>query len=114
MICRQGDICWADLGDPIGSAPGYRRPVVVIQSDAFNASRLATILCVPLTSNLKWAETPGNVLLKSRETGLDRDSVANVTAIVSIDRTQLTECVGRLSPRRIEHIFLGLDILLGR
>ena len=113
-MITQGEIWWADLGEPIGSAPGYRRPVVIVQSDALNRSRIATAVCVPLTSNLKWGAAPGNVLVKAGATGLDRDSVANVSALVAIDRNQLTERVGRLSGRQLEAVLSGIDIILGR
>jgi mRNA interferase MazF len=86
MVIEQGEVWWADLPSPTGSGPGYRRPVVVVQSDYLNRSRLATVVCVPLTSNLKYAEAPGNVLLNARATGLPRDSVANPTQIVSLDK----------------------------
>lgn len=79
MVISQGDIWWADLPDPTGSRPGFRRPVVVVQGDSFNRSRLAIVVCVPLTSNTKWAEAPGNVLLSARLTGLSKKSVANVS-----------------------------------
>jgi mRNA interferase MazF len=79
MVVQQGEVWWADLGDLIGSEPGYRRPVVIVQCDAFNRSRIATLVCVPLISNLKWADAPGNVLVESRSTGLPKDSVANVS-----------------------------------
>lgn len=114
MVIRQGDVWWADLDDPDRSSPGFRRPVVVIQSNAFNASRISTVICVALTSNLKWADAPGNVLLKSCDTGLDRDSVANVSAVVTIDKAQLTESTGMLSEKLVSKIFLGLDLVLGR
>ncbi len=113
-MIAQAEIWWADLGDPIGSAPGYRRPVVIVQSDALNRSRIGTVVCVPLTSNLKWAEAPGNVRVTARSTGLDRDSVANVSLIVAIDKARLIERVGRLSARQFETILAGIDIVLGR
>ena len=114
MVVSQGEIWWADLGDPIGSAPGFRRPVLVAQADAFNQSRIGTIVCVPLTSNLKWARSPGNVLLKAQETGLDRDSVANASGIVALDRAQLTERVGKVARRKLDLVFAGVDVVLGR
>lgn len=114
MVVSQGEVWWADLGDPIGSAPGFRRPVLVVQADAFNRSRIGTIVCVPLTSNLKWAGAPGNVLLKAEETGLDRDSAANASAIVALDRGQLTERVGKVSRRKLELVFAGVDVVVGR
>ena len=114
MVIGQGEVWWADLGEPTGSAPGYRRPVVVVQCDALNRSRVATVVCVPLTSNLKWAEAPGNALLKARATGLSQDSVANVSLIVAVDRRQLTERAGRLPRRQLDLVFAGIDIVLGR
>jgi mRNA interferase MazF len=88
--------------------------VVIVQGDAFNRSRIATVVCVPLTTNLRWADAPGNVLLSARATGLPKDSVANVSQIVTIDRASLTERVGRLSARQIEAILAGIDTVLGR
>ena len=110
----QGDVCWADLGEPIGSEPGFRRPVVIVQGNAFNASRIATVVCIPLTSNLKWAQAPGNVLLPAGRTGLAKDSVANVSQIVTLDKAVLDEPVGRLTPTQLNAIFRGLDVMLGR
>ena len=114
MVVAQGDICWADLPRPAGSEPGLRRPVVVIQGDAMNRSRIATIVCVPLTSNLKWAEAPGNLLLRARSTGLPKDSVANVSQIIATDRQLLRDRLGRLSKRQLDQLFAGLDVVLGR
>ena len=113
-MIAQGEVFWADLGEPIGSAPGYRRPVVIVQCDAFNESRIGTVLCVPLTSNLKWATAPGNVLLAKAVAGLDRDSVANVSLLVAIDRQQCVERVGRISQRHLDLILSGIDVVLGR
>jgi mRNA interferase MazF len=114
VVIAQGDVCWADLPDPAGSGPGFRRPVLVVQGDAFNRSRVATVVCVPLTSNLKWAEAPGNVRLLARSSGLSKDSVANVSQIVTLDRALLTERVGRISKKQLELVFAGLDVVLGR
>jgi mRNA interferase MazF len=88
--------------------------VVVLQSDALNRSQIATVVCVVLTSNLRWSIAPGNVLLTAKQTGLDRDSVANVTQLVTIDKQQLSERVGRLPKRPLEGIFSGIDLILGR
>jgi mRNA interferase MazF len=107
-------VWWADLGAPGGSEPGYRRPVVVVQGDSFNRSRIATVVCVPLTSNLKWSEAPGNVLVLRSETGLPKDSVANVSQLVTLDLGALTEQVGKLAPARLALVLAGLDIVLGR
>jgi mRNA interferase MazF len=107
-------VWWADLPAPEGSAPGFRRPVVVVQGDAFNRSALRTALCVPLTSNLRWAEAPGNVLLTARSTGLPRDSVANVSQLVTLDRSVLVERVGKLSRPKLDLVLAGIDVVLGR
>jgi mRNA interferase MazF len=114
MVIAQGDVCWADLPDPTGSGPGFRRPVLVVQGDAFNRSRIATVVCVPLTSNLRWADAPGNVLLPARSTGLGRDSVANVSQLLTLDRDALTERAGRVSARQLTLVFVGIDLVLGR
>lgn len=114
MVVSQGDVCWASLPDPAGSGPGFRRPVVVVQGDAFNASRLATVVVVPMTSNLRWASAPGNVLLGAKRTGLPRDSVANVSQIVAVDRALLSERAGRLRGEEVELVLNGIDLVLGR
>lgn len=114
MVISQGDVWWADLPAPGGSGPGFRRPVVVVQGDALNRSRIATVVCVPLTSNLKWALAPGNVQLSTRVTGLSKDSVANVSQIVSVDKDFLTERAGKLSTSKLELILSGIDTVLGR
>lgn len=114
MVVAQGDICWADLPDPAGSGPGFRRPVVVVQGDALNRSRIGTVVCVPLTSDLRWAEAPGNLLLPARSTKLPRDSVANASRIVTLDRALLTERVGRVSRPQLEAILDGIALVLGR
>jgi mRNA interferase MazF len=114
MVIAQGEVWWADIGEPIGSAPGYRRPVVVVQCDAMNRSRIGTVVCVPLTSNLKWANAPGNVLRKAGATGLPKDSVANVSLVVALDKGQLTERTGKLPLRKLEAIFAGIDVVLAR
>jgi mRNA interferase MazF len=114
MVIAQSEVWWADLADPIGSTPGYRRPVVVIQSDALNRSQRATVVCVVLTSNLRWSVAPGNLLLSAKYTSLDRDSVANASQLVTIDKRQLTERVGRIPQRQLEAIFSGIDRVMGR
>jgi mRNA interferase MazF len=114
MVISQGEIWWADLGEPQGSAPGFRRPVVVVQSDSFNRSRIATVVCVPLTSNLHWADAPGNVLITAAISGLPKDSVANVSQPVTLDRSVLSDSVGKLPDGKLELILYGLDVVLGR
>ncbi len=113
-MIAQGEIWWADLGEPVGSAPGFRRPVVVIQGDSFNRSRIATVVCVPLTSNMRWADAPGNVALDPSATGLPVDSVANVSQVSTLDRSVLLERVGRLPEHKLDLVLYGIDILLGR
>lgn len=114
MVVSQGEIWWADLPKPKGSGPGFRRPVIVVQSDAINRSRIATTICVPLTSNLKWAAAPGNVELTSDMTRLPKDSVANVSQIVTLDKENLSERVGKLSRAKLELVLSGIDVMLGR
>jgi mRNA interferase MazF len=114
VTISQGDVWWAELGDPTGSKPGFRRPVVVVQGDALNRSRLATVVCVSLTSNLKWAAAPGNVVLPASATGLPKDSVANTSQIVTIDKEGLTERAGKLSKAKLELVLAGIDVVLGR
>lgn len=114
MVIGQGDVCWANLSDPSGSAAGYRRPVVVLQSNSLNRSRLATVVCVPLTSNVGWASAPGNVLLEAAATGLPKDSVANTTLVLAIDRSILEPAVGRIASKHLRLLFGALDVVLGR
>jgi mRNA interferase MazF len=114
MVIAQGEVWWAGLPAPTGSGPGFRRPVVVVQSDALNRSRLATVVSVPLTSNLRWADAPGNARLTARATGLPKDSVANASQVITLDKTALTERVGKLSSAKIELVLAGIDVVLGR
>jgi len=114
MVISQGEIWWADLPAPAGSGPGFRRPVIVVQCDAFNRSGIATVVCVPLTSNLKWALAPANLSLSARLTGLPKDSVANVSQILSVDKALLTERVAKLPRPKLELLLSGIDILLGK
>jgi len=114
VVIAQGEVWWADLGEPAGSGPGFRRPVVIVQGNPFNASALRTVVCVVLTSNLKWAEAPGNVMLPARATGLPNPSVANVSQVVTLDRDYLSERAGRLSASNLELVLAGIDIVLGR
>ena len=114
MVISQGEIWWADLPSPTGSGPGFRRPVVVVQGDSLNRSRIATVVCVPLTSNIKWAKAPGNVLLQPRLTGLQKESVANVSQIVSLDKSLLTDRAGKLPRSQLSLLLSGIDVVLGR
>ena len=114
MVISQGDIWWANLPGPTGSGPGFRRPVIVVQGDSLNRSRIATVVCVPLTSNVKWGKAPGNVMLSPRLTGLPKDSVANVSQIVSLDKDLLTDRAGRLPRAQLHLLLSGIDVVLGR
>lgn len=111
-MIAQGDVYWAELPEPSGAGPGFRRPVVVVQNDVINRSRISTTVCVPLTSNLAWADAPGNVALTARLTGLPRESVANVSLIFAVDRVFLTERAGRLGAPDLSRILDGIDIIL--
>jgi mRNA interferase MazF len=114
-VILQGDVRWADLPDPVGSAAAYRRPVVVVQGNDLNRSRLGTVVCVPLTTTLKWAEAPGNVLLSSTATGLKKDSVAQASQIVALDRSALEdEKEGRVGAEDLGEILSAIDLVLGR
>ena len=112
-MIEQGDVWWADLGEPQGSAPGYRRPVVVVQGDALNRSRIGTVVCVPLTSNLKWRD-PRQCIAFKADDGSGKNSVANVSLLVAIDKRQFVGCVGRISGRQLERVLSGIDMILGR
>jgi mRNA interferase MazF len=112
-VIRQGGIWWAELPQPRGSEPGFRRPVVVVQGDAFNKSRINTVLCVAISSNLRLADAPGNVMLPVDITRLPKDSVANVSQVVTLDRSFLSEYVGELSPGLIQEILDGILLVLG-
>ena len=111
-MIRQGEIYWLDVGEPSGSAPGYRRPFVVIQNDMFNRSPIDTAVVCALTSNLRRAEAPGNVLLQPREAGLPKQSVVNVSQIYTVDKQELTEKIGTLSSARILEILAGIQSVL--
>jgi len=110
---KRGEIWWADLGEPRGSAPALRRPVLVVQDDVLNASALATVMVAPLTSNLRRGEAIGNVRLSRRETGLDRESVALVCQVMTLDEDFLDELVGSLSARARRRVDRGLAVALG-
>ena len=114
MVISQGEVWWADLPAPKGSGPGFRRPVVIVQADTLNRSRIATVVCVPLTSNLKWSLAPGNVHLSSRITALPKDSVANVSLVLALDRSFLRERVSKLPPAKLDLVLAGIDVIVGK
>jgi mRNA interferase MazF len=112
MAVNRGEIWWADLGQPFGSEPGYRRPVLILQADSFNRSRIQTVLVVPLSTNSGLARAPGNVLCRPRETGLKRSSVANVSQLAVIERARLAEKTGVLSARLLSQVEDGVRLVL--
>ena len=113
-MISQGDVWWTDLPDPTGSGPGHRRPVVVVQGDPLNRSRVSTVVCAVVTSNLKWAKARDNVRLPARESGLKQDSVVNVSQIPTLDRSRLADRVDRASLSRLSQVLTGIDVVLGR
>jgi mRNA interferase MazF len=109
---ERGEVWWAELPDPTASEPGYRRPVVIVQANVFNRSRIRTVIAVVLTSNLRLAEAPGNVLVPASDSGLPKDSVVNVSQVITVDQTFLTERCGRLPGHLIKSIDDGLRLVL--
>lgn len=108
----RGDIWWASLPVPSGSEPGYRRPLVIVQSDDFNCSRIQTVIAVVISSNLRLAEAPGNILLSAKTTGLHKDSVVNVSQLITVDKACLTEKAGTLTRKQIQRLEEGLRLVL--
>jgi mRNA interferase MazF len=111
MVINQGDIYWIELDEPTGSEPGYSHPHVVVQNNVFNASRINTVIVCALTSNIKRAEAPGNVLLEKGEANLSKQSVILVSQIFTVDKTQLGEFIGTLSERRVKQIIEGIYLM---
>ncbi|NOR11978.1 MAG: type II toxin-antitoxin system PemK/MazF family toxin [Candidatus Aminicenantes bacterium] len=112
MVMNRGEIWWATLPVPSGSEPGFRRPLLIIQSDTFNRSRISTVIAVVITSNLKLSEAPGNVVLSRKNTGLPKKSVANVSQIVTIDKSFLSKRAGILSPDILKEVDAGIRLAL--
>ncbi len=112
MVIHQGDLYWVDLGTPHGSEPEYRHPHMVVQNNLFNHSKIGTVLICPLTSNLKWANAPGNVLLDKDEGNLPRQSVVNVSQVFPVDRSRLTDHIGAVSPKRIRQVVEGIKLVI--
>src|SRR2546423_3360308 len=111
MVINQGDIFWVELDEPLGSGPGYRHPHVVVQNNLFNQSRINTVIVCALTSNLKRAQAPGNVLLDSNEAGLPKQSVVVVSQVFTVDKRQLSEHIGTLSQKRMRQILEEIKLL---
>jgi mRNA interferase MazF len=108
----RGEIWWADLPEPRGSEPGFRRPVLIVQADSFNRSEIRTVIVAVITSNLRLAEAPGNVLLPARVSGLPRDSVVNVSQLLTLDRSFLTEGISKIPDRLMSQVESGLKLVL--
>lgn len=112
MVINQGDIYWVDLDEPSGAEPGYKHPHVVIQNNLFNRSQIRTVIVLALTSNLKRADAPGNVLLDKGEGNLPKQSVVNVSQVFTVDKSQLDEYIGTLSPKRVCEILNGIRLVI--
>ena len=111
-MIRQGDLYWIDLDAPSGSEPGYRRPHIVVQNNLFNASRISTVLVCPLTTNMRRATAPGNVLLVAGEANLPKPSIVNVSQVFTVDKSELGEYIGAISSRRLREILQGITLVL--
>ncbi|MGB3916564.1 MAG: type II toxin-antitoxin system PemK/MazF family toxin [Thiothrix litoralis] len=114
MVIKQGEIYWVDLGEPSGSEPDYRHPHIVLQNDVFNASMINTVVVCSLTSNLKRAQSPGNVLLNKGEANLSKASVVNVSQIYTLNKHDLTEKIGKVSVERMQEVIAGVQLLIER
>ena len=113
MVVERGQVWWADLGEPGGSEPGFRRPVLIVSSDAFNRSRIRTVIAVVLTANLRLVDAPGNVLVPAKASGLPKDSVANVSQLVTLDKEFLTDVAGHIKGSLLSDVESGLRLVLG-
>jgi mRNA interferase MazF len=113
MVVERGQVWWADLGEPDGSEPAYKRPILIVQRDAFNRSRLHTVIAVVLSSNAGLLDAPGNVLLPAKVTDLSKDSVANVSPVITVDRDFLVELAGRVRGQLLKDVESGLRLVLG-
>ena len=111
MVIKQGEIYWVDLGEPSGSEPGYRHPHIVVQNNLFNLSNINTVVVCSLTSNLKRAVSPGNIILKKCEANLPKKSVVNITQVYTVNKTDLVEKIGAVSRNRMNEILEGLNLL---
>ena len=109
----RGEIWWASLREPVGSEPGYRRPVLIVQSDTFNRSNIRTVICAAISSNPALTQAPGNVRLSKKESNLPKESVINVSQMVTIDRTYFTECAGSISRKTLRRVETGIRLVLG-
>jgi mRNA interferase MazF len=109
---RRGELWWASLPDPIGSGPGFRRPLLIVQSNDFNQSAIPTVTCAVMSSNLRLERAPGNVRVRARASGLSRDSVVNVSQLITVDKRVLTAQIGRLAPDLLRDVDMGIRLVL--
>ena len=109
---EKGDIWWASLDEPMGSEPGYHRPIVVISSNDFNQSKIKTVIVAIITSNLRLADAPGNIILSKKSTGLDRDSVLNISQLITLDKSFLTKRIGKLSNTQLNFLDDSIKLVL--
>lgn len=109
---RRGEIWWASLPDPVGSGPGFRRPVLIVQANEFNQSAIRTTICAVITSNLRLADAPGNVRLTRRASALTKDSVVNVSQLITVDKRLLTSRIGRAPPETVRDVDAGIRLAL--
>ena len=109
---RRGELWWVSMGEPVGSAPGFRRPVLIVQSNEFNDSAIRTTICAAVTSNLRLAEAPGNVRLTKKASGLPQESVVNVSQLITLDKRLLTSRVGRLPAETLRNVEAGIKLVL--
>ncbi len=112
LSINQGDIFWVDLDEPEGSQPGYRHPHVVVQNNLFNKSTIRTVIVCALTSNIKRASSPGNVLLEKGEANLAKSSVVNVSQVFTVDKTQLSDYIGTISRKRVREVLEGIKLVI--
>lgn len=112
MVINQGDIFWVEVDEPTGSEPGYTHPHVIVQNNLYNQSKIRTVIVCVLTSNIKYADVPGNVKLEKGEANLPKASVVNVSQILTIDKSQLGEYIGTVASRRVDEILDGISLLL--
>lgn len=110
---NRGQIWWAELAEPVASEPGYKRPVIIVQANEFNKSRINTVVVIAITSNLRLADAPGNVRLSKTKTGLTKESVANVSQIITIDKQFLVEKIGELDNSTMQELSEGMTLVLG-
>jgi mRNA interferase MazF len=108
----RGEVWWVDLGIPFGSEPGFKRPVLIVQEDSFNQSKINTIIVVPMTTNIKLAGAPGNILLSKKDTQLSKDSVVNVSQIVTLDRERFIERISKISVKNLKKVEDGIKLIL--